>query len=131
MNPPAAHPNPAGPSPWDWHQRTLQRLRETLLRDHETRNATLRAPRGEIAGDFGDAAETQQERDELVAELSLEEVELAEVDAALTRIQSGRYGVCEATGEPIDPERLRAVPWTRFTQAAAARIEGKRPKSAF
>lgn len=120
--------NPAGPSPWDWHRTTLQRLREALLRDHESRQAALRAGRGEIAGDFGDAAETQQERDELVAELSLEEVELAEVEAALTRIQEGKYGVCEASGEPIAPERLRAIPWTRFTQAAAARLEGKRPR---
>ena len=69
-----------------------------------------------------------KERDELVAELSLEEVELAEVEAALTRIQEGKYGVCEATGAPIDPERLRAIPWTRFTQAAAAQLEAKRTR---
>ena len=128
MKPPTANSNPAGPARWDWHQVTLLRLRDVLQRERETRQAALRTSRGEVAGDFGDAAETQQERDEIVAELSLEDVELAEVEAALTRIQEGRYGVCEATGEPIDPERLRAIPWTRFTQAAAARLEGKWPR---
>lgn len=125
-SPAAQQPNPAGPAPWDWHRRALLALRETLVAEQELRHAAFRAPREEVAGDFGDAAGTQQERDELVAELSLEKVELTEIDAALARIQNGRYGICEATGERIAPERLRAVPWTRFTQAAAARIEAAR-----
>ncbi|MBL9210240.1 MAG: TraR/DksA C4-type zinc finger protein [Opitutaceae bacterium] len=128
MKPPTATSSPGGPSRWDWHQTALLRLRDALQRERDARHAALRTSRGEVVGDFGDAAETQQERDELVAELSLEDVELAEVEAALTRIGEGRYGICEATGEPIDPERLRAIPWTRFTQAAAARLEGKRPR---
>lgn len=130
-SPTAKQPNPAGPAPWDWHRRALLALRETLVNEQETRHAAFRAPRDEVAGDFGDAAGTQQERDELVAELSLEKVELTEIDAALARIQNDRYGICEATGERIAPERLRAVPWTRFTQAVAARLEGKRPRPTF
>lgn len=130
-SPTAKQPSPAGPDPWDWHRRALLALRATLVNEQETRHAAFRAPREEVAGDFGDAAETQQERDELVAELSLEKVELTEIDAALARIQNGRYGICEATGERIAPERLRAVPWTRFTQAAAARLEGNRPRPTF
>jgi RNA polymerase-binding transcription factor DksA len=128
MKNPTVHSDPASSSPWDWHQAALLRTREVLQRERDSRQAALRTGRSDVGGDFGDAAETQQERDELVAELSLEEVELAEVEAALKRIQEGKYGVCEATGAPIDPERLRAIPWTRFTQAAAARLEGNRPR---
>jgi RNA polymerase-binding transcription factor DksA len=35
------------------------------------------------------------------------------IDAALKRIQDGTYGICEVGGEPIPPERLRAIPWAR------------------
>lgn len=36
---------------------------------------------------------------------------LAEVDAALGRIEDGTYGTCVACGRPIDEERLEAVPY--------------------
>jgi DnaK suppressor protein len=36
---------------------------------------------------------------------------LAEIDAALARIDEGTYGLCERCGTPIDPERLEALPW--------------------
>lgn len=119
MNPvaPAA---PVIPPRWDWHYRALLRLRAALLREHETRNLALREPRSDVEGDFIDEAVRHQEHDELLAELSLEEVELAEVDAALGRILDGTYGVCQVTGEAIPAARLRAVPWTRYTQRAAA-----------
>jgi RNA polymerase-binding protein DksA len=36
---------------------------------------------------------------------------LAEIDAALTRINDGTYGICERCGHPIGAERLEALPW--------------------
>ncbi len=36
---------------------------------------------------------------------------LAQVRAALTRIQDGSYGVCEVCGEQIPAARLEARPW--------------------
>ena len=39
---------------------------------------------------------------------------LAEVDAALKRIEDGTYGICEGCGKPVDEDRLEAIPWTRF-----------------
>jgi len=41
------------------------------------------------------------------------ESELAELQAALQRIDDGTYGVDEVTGEPIDPARLEAFPTAR------------------
>lgn len=37
---------------------------------------------------------------------------LAQIEAALQRIEDGTYGVCEVCGKPIGEERLRAIPWT-------------------
>ncbi len=36
---------------------------------------------------------------------------LAEIDAALARIDDGTYGTCERCGRPIGEERLEARPW--------------------
>jgi DnaK suppressor protein len=41
------------------------------------------------------------------------EVELAEVEAALRRLDEGTYGIDEVTGERIDPQRLEALPEAR------------------
>ena len=36
---------------------------------------------------------------------------LAEIDAALKRIDEGTFGVCTRCGQPIDADRLKALPW--------------------
>ncbi|MCK6457337.1 MAG: TraR/DksA C4-type zinc finger protein [Phycisphaerae bacterium] len=55
---------------------------------------------------------------------------LAEIDAALARIDAGTYGICEATRRPISRARLRAQPWARFCIAHVRRLEEQqgRPK---
>lgn len=46
---------------------------------------------------------------------------LAEVDAALARLDAGTYGACERCGEPIGEERLDALPAARTCIGCAAR----------
>lgn len=41
--------------------------------------------------------------------------QLMEIEMALARIENGTFGVCEETEEIIEPERLRAIPWTRLS----------------
>ncbi len=41
--------------------------------------------------------------------------QLLEIELALARIENGTYGICEETEEQIEPERLRAIPWTRLS----------------
>jgi RNA polymerase-binding transcription factor DksA len=53
------------------------------------------------------------EREKDLAILEGLEVDLAEIEAALQRLDEGTYGVDEVTGEPIDPERLEAFPTAR------------------
>ncbi|WP_041453827.1 TraR/DksA family transcriptional regulator [Anaeromyxobacter dehalogenans] len=45
--------------------------------------------------------------------------ELAEIDAALERIQQGRYGTCLACGGPMGLQRLRAIPEARYCIACS------------
>jgi RNA polymerase-binding transcription factor DksA len=37
-------------------------------------------------------------------------VEIGQIDAALARLEQGRYGLCERCGKPIEAGRLAAVP---------------------
>jgi len=39
---------------------------------------------------------------------------LADVEAALRRIEDGSFGTCEVCGKPIGAERLAAIPWARL-----------------
>jgi RNA polymerase-binding transcription factor DksA len=48
---------------------------------------------------------------------------LAEVEAALVRIEDGSYGECEETGDPIPFGRLLAEPTTRYTVEALESLE--------
>ncbi len=41
--------------------------------------------------------------------------QLMEIESALARIENGSFGYCEETEEEIEPERLRAIPWTRLS----------------
>jgi RNA polymerase-binding transcription factor DksA len=60
-----------------------------------------------------DTASETFEREKDVSILEQLEDELAELQAALERIDAGTYGIDEVTGEPIAPERLDAVPTAR------------------
>lgn len=113
------------PAQWTWHHRTLSKLRDTLRGESQGRSAEACHPLPRGGNDQTDIAEEEIERDNLLAELAHEEAELMEIEAALQRIQRGTYGICEATGLRISPERLRAVPWTRFCQSAAQRRDRK------
>ena len=53
------------------------------------------------------------EREKDVAILEQLENDLAEIEAALQRLDDGTYGVDEVTGDPIASERLEAYPVAR------------------
>lgn len=111
------------PTQWRWHWRTLLRLRARLLGQEHAHLAAARTLQKADDPDFAALASEESEFKALIAEVNSEEGLLAEVDAALGRLQRGIYGFCEATHQPISPERLRAVPWTRFSREAAAARE--------
>ena len=114
------------PEKWTWHYRALLKVRDTLTRETTEREAAARSGPERGGTDVLDVASDLTEHEALVAEISQEQAELVEVEAALERIRQGTYGICEATGQPIAPERLRALPWTRLSVAAAARREKAR-----
>ena len=61
----------------------------------------------------GDQGSELFEREKDLAILEQLENELAEIEAALQRLDAGTYGIDEVTGEPIARERLEALPSAR------------------
>jgi len=56
--------------------------------------------------------------------------QLSEIESALARIDRGTFGICEETEEPIEPERLLAIPWTRLSIEGAEIRESHSSKRA-
>lgn len=114
------------PEKWAWHHRTLLQMRDRLLRSHAEHASDATNPPDMRGVDVVDTAQERMDRDLLWAQLGSEENKLLEVDGALQRISEGVYGICEETGSRISPDRLRAIPWARYSLAAAERRELQR-----
>ncbi|MBA3961004.1 MAG: TraR/DksA C4-type zinc finger protein [Chthoniobacterales bacterium] len=71
----------------------------------------------------GDAGSDACDRDLAFCLLSQEVDSLFEIDHALQRIEEGRYGICEMSGEPIPVIRLNAIPFARFTVECQSEME--------
>lgn len=54
-----------------------------------------------------------------------------EIDAALKRMEDGTYGICEKTGKDIPYERLKAVPYTRYSIVAKKNEETNQDPNEF
>jgi DnaK suppressor protein len=109
-------------------RRTLETKRTQLLhvlREHED----LEEARDEgmvqerEPGDPADLANSAIEDNDRIAKAEHDLELLEEVDHALTRLDSGTYGLSEKSGHPISYERLRAVPWARYDADEAEREE--------
>lgn len=80
-------------------------------------------------GDESDlSAAHQEEHNFLIAQTRLKS-QLLEIEIALSRIESGNYGICEETDELIETERLLAIPWTRLSIEGAEIRESQTKKA--
>lgn len=91
----------------------LLELRQKLLERLADDESTMRA--AEPQTEPVDAAEQTREQDDSVTFAGHDQALLAEIERALAKIQTGSYGLSEASGEPIGLRRLQAVPWARYT----------------
>lgn len=65
---------------------------------------------------------TERENEEVLAALIVEgEQELSQINQALARMDAGNYGLCASCGEPINPERLQALPFTTLCIRCASK----------
>jgi RNA polymerase-binding transcription factor DksA len=108
---------------WQKHYTKLLKIRDYLIDQHRDLESKAVENQPEFAREIGDAGTESFLRDFALGMISNYQEMLYEVEEAIGRIESDRYGTCELTGKPIAPERLDAVPWTRFTTEAEAQLE--------
>jgi len=94
-----------------FRQRLLQLEQETkrkISRDVESARESADQP------DALDQAVFDEVRDEHLVLAQTDTEVLAQIRAALERIENGTYGHCVVDDVPIEPARLEAVPWAPF-----------------
>ncbi len=67
------------------------------------------------------------ERSQVDALIHRARTQLDEVDAAVERVDAGRYGTCEDCGRPVGEERLEAMPLARLCIRCARTRSTTRP----
>lgn len=108
----------------EYFRRLLTKMREDLIRNagettEHLREDTLLVP------DPADRATIEEEHALELRTRDRERKLLKKIDQALARIDSGEYGWCEETGEPIGIGRLLARPTATLSLEAQQRRELK------
>ena len=95
----------------------VDRLRTELLQER----ARVQAAIANLRDGHDEVEELKAGSDDTLEENS--EQVLAEVNAALERIDEGSYGTCAACGQEIAPARLEARPWASLCIDDARKAE--------
>jgi RNA polymerase-binding transcription factor DksA len=115
---------PKIPAKWQPHYRKLISMRDHLVRERGQRvQEAQEQPQAVSQEHIADAGTDSYDRDFALGIASSEQEAVFEIEEALSRIKTGRYGTCEASGKEIDPARLEAIPWTRFSAEAERELE--------
>jgi len=111
-------------------KRDLLRRRRTILETAERAQEELEALRGaERDPEFEEGAQSEHEQDMLAQMSETQRREIAQIDAAIARIDAGEYGICRDCGAEIDPRRLAAVPYALLcTECAESAVETARAR---
>ena len=98
----------------------LERRRSTLERRLQRISDDRRRSQGPLDADSEEQAVELENASVLDALDASGHDELTEINAALARIEAGRFGVCSGCGEQIPLGRLQVVPTARTCASCAA-----------
>jgi RNA polymerase-binding transcription factor DksA len=110
---------------WEKHYQMLDDLRNSVV---NRRKSLVKQAAEEMAmpqQNMEEAGTDHYDRDFALGMASSDQEVLYEIEHALSRIKNGGYGICELTGEPIEPDRLEAIPWARYSSEAEKELEAE------
>jgi len=122
-------PAPAAPGTRKLTAKEIREFKDVLLTLRERVSGEYSAlSRDNLEANQRDPSLSDQGTDTFDREMELnmmgsEQEVIFEIDAALRRIEKGTYGICELTGQPINIERLQALPYVRYTVRAQSELE--------
>ncbi len=85
---------------------------------------------GDLLADEIDIAQRSTDQAWLFRFADKERKLLIEIDAALDKLRTAEYGICEGTDEPIGYKRLELRPWTRYSVAYKEMLEREKAQQA-
>lgn len=102
----------------------LQQRRRLILEASRRASAEIDQLRGaERDPEVEEESQSEQQQYDLSRLGEVEQQEIARIDAALQRLEAGRYGLCRDCGEVIEAGRLEALPYALDCTECAARRE--------
>ena len=110
-------------------RKKLMKTKYDLLNQVREAQNDMRFSEGH-GGDEADQTVRLMEEKEFLNRNERVNYQLMEVEMALARIEQGCYGICQETGELIEPERLMALPWTSLSIEGAEIRESMNKKYA-
>jgi DnaK suppressor protein len=110
------------PKQVEFFRRRLLRWRGDLLREADGTLASL-SEGGIMEADITDRASVETDRALELRTRDRARKLISKIDQALLRVESGNYGFCEDTGEPISLRRLAARPIATLSIEAQERHE--------
>jgi DnaK suppressor protein len=102
---------------------TLARLRQELIRHRGFLRAEIASQGADPDSDdvnlvddvgFADRGHSSEERSQVIAVVRALRSNLRDVERALSKMETGTFGICERCGKPISTERLEALPWAEL-----------------
>jgi len=110
-------------------ENTLKKIKSLLLnrrREMLQQVAHLELEREELEQHSIEAVDSAQEENlaQLIRKLDERgKEEIGEIELALTKMSSGRYGICELCGKSIPIKRLKVLPASRLCRNCAQKYE--------
>jgi DnaK suppressor protein len=113
---------------------TLARLRDELIRHRDFLRAEIASQGADPGSDevsfvndagFADRGHSSEERSQVIAVVRALRSNLRDVERALTKMETGTFGICERCGLPISSERLEALPWAELCIDCKQRTGGR------
>ena len=111
------------PAKWQSHYKHLLELHNSLRTSKGDLQQQAREEKPVWSEHMADAGTDNYDQDFALSMASSEQDAIYEIEEAMRRIKAGTYGICEMTGKPIEPARLNAIPWTRFSAQAERDLE--------
>ena len=111
------------PAKWKTHYEHLLQLHNNLRQSKGDLHQQAREEKPVFSEHMADAGTDNYDQDFALSMATSEQNAIYEIEEAMRRIKEGTYAICEMTGKPIEPARLSAIPWTRFSADAERELE--------
>lgn len=133
---PKAKAKPMGKKDLEFFRKLLLNLRDRIVDEisflaGENLNHSQREASGDLSNygmHMADQGTDNFDREFALSLVSNEQEVLYEIDDALHRIDNNAYGICEQTGNAIEIERLKVLPYARYCREAQEQMEKNRKR---